>query len=200
MNKQAFLTQLRTRLQGIPQEDLEERLSFYSEMIDDRVEEGLTEEEAVAEIGSLDEIVSQILADYPLSKIVKEKMKSKRRLTALEIVLLVLGFPLWFPLLIAAFAVLLSLYITVWAVDISLWAVDLAFAACALCGFVFTVIFAVSGVGGAAVAALGLGVFSVGLTILMFYGCLMTTKGILLLTKKMFLGIKAMFVGKEHTK
>ncbi len=43
MNKQAFLTQLRKGLSGLPQEDIEERLAFYSEMIDDRIEEGLSE-------------------------------------------------------------------------------------------------------------------------------------------------------------
>ena len=48
MGKQEFLAQLRKGLQGLPQEDIEERLTFYSEMIDDRMEEGLSEEEAVS--------------------------------------------------------------------------------------------------------------------------------------------------------
>ena len=48
MTKQAFLAALGERLVGLPQKDIEERLTFYSEMIDDRMEEGLSEEEAVA--------------------------------------------------------------------------------------------------------------------------------------------------------
>lgn len=47
MNKQEFLVKLRKGLSGLPKEDIEERLTFYSEMIDDRMEEGLSEEEAV---------------------------------------------------------------------------------------------------------------------------------------------------------
>ena len=47
MRKQEFLTELRKGLSGLPQDDIEERLSFYSEMIDDQIEEGLAEEEAV---------------------------------------------------------------------------------------------------------------------------------------------------------
>ena len=58
MDKAQFLDELKKRLAGLPQSDLEERLQFYGEMIDDRVEDGLTEAEAVAGIGSVDEIVS----------------------------------------------------------------------------------------------------------------------------------------------
>ena len=57
---------------SLPQGDVEERLTFYSEMIDDRMEEGISEEEAVCEIGSVDEIVSQIIADIPFTKLVRE--------------------------------------------------------------------------------------------------------------------------------
>ena len=72
MNKQTFLSELRSRLSGLPQEDIDGHIGLYEEMIDDRIEEGLPEEEAVADVGSIDEIVTQILADYPLSKLVKE--------------------------------------------------------------------------------------------------------------------------------
>ncbi|MBR5538496.1 MAG: hypothetical protein IKU61_01205 [Clostridia bacterium] len=47
MNKQEFLEELRKGLSGLPKEDVRERLNFYGEIIDDRIEEGLTEEEAV---------------------------------------------------------------------------------------------------------------------------------------------------------
>ena len=45
ITKQEFLLQLREKLSGLPQADIDERVAFYGEMIDDRVEEGLTEEE-----------------------------------------------------------------------------------------------------------------------------------------------------------
>ena len=57
MNKQEFLAGLQKGLSGLPQEDVEERLTFYGEMLDDRMEEGLSEEEAVAAAGSVEEIV-----------------------------------------------------------------------------------------------------------------------------------------------
>ena len=65
MKKDAFLDLLRRGLDGLPQEELAERLSFYREMIEDRMEEGLSEEAAVAEIGPADQLVAQIRAEYP---------------------------------------------------------------------------------------------------------------------------------------
>ena len=126
MVKQEFLRELRTSLNGLPSEDIEERLSFYAEMIDDRVEEGLTEREAVAAIGSVAEVVAQIIGDTPLTKIVRENLKPRRRLGAGETVLLVLGSPIWLSLLISLFAVVLSLYVSLWAVLVSIWSVFVA--------------------------------------------------------------------------
>ena len=48
MDKHTFLTDLRGALSGLPQDDIEERVGFYGEMIDDRMEEGMSEEEAQA--------------------------------------------------------------------------------------------------------------------------------------------------------
>ena len=87
MSKQEFLAQLRKGLSGLPQDDIEERLTFYSEMIEDRMEDGLSEDEAVSSVGSVDEIVSQAVAETPLMKTSKEKRKSKRQPRAGEIVL-----------------------------------------------------------------------------------------------------------------
>ena len=121
MNKLDFILTLRGRLENLPQEDVEDRLRFYMEMIEDRMEGGLSEEDAVAELGTVEEISAQIIADIPLAKLVKERVKPKRRLRAGEILLLVLGFPVWLPLLISAAAVVLSLYISLWAVLIPLF-------------------------------------------------------------------------------
>ena len=74
MTKQEFLEKLQVSLYGLPKADIDERVSFYGEMIDDRVEEGLSEEEAVADIGTIDGIVSEILSETPITKLVKEKI------------------------------------------------------------------------------------------------------------------------------
>ena len=198
MGKQEFLVQLRKGLSGLPQEDIEERVTCYSEMIDDRMEEGVTEEEAVAAVGSAQEIVAQVVAEIPFAKIAKERMKSKRQLRVGEIVLLVLGSPIWLSLGIAVFAVILSLYISLWAVIISLWAVFASLAACFIGGALACVIFAAGGNGATGVAMLAAGIICAGFSIFMFYGCKVATKGILILTKKIAIWIKNCLIKKEE--
>ena len=80
-------------------------------MVDDRIEEGLSEEDAVAQIGSVDEVVSQILSDTSIVKLVKEKISPKRKMRAWEIILLILGSPVWLSILIALFAVVFCAYL-----------------------------------------------------------------------------------------
>ena len=200
MSKQEFLEYLRKGLSGLPQEDIEERLTFYGEMIDDRIEEGLTEEDAVSRIGTVDTIIPQIKADIPITKLVREKITPKKNLRIWEIVLLILGSPIWLSLLITAFAVILSLYASLWSVVISLWAVFGLVIGCAFGSVVAGIVFACSGNVLSGIAMLAAGIICAGLSIFMFYGCKAATNGVLMLTKKMALGIKSLFVVKEAAK
>lgn len=200
MNKKEYLAELRKGLSGLPQEEIDERATFYSEMIDDRMEEGLSESEAVGAIGAVSDVVAQILAEIPITTLVKEKVKTNRVMKAWEVVLLVLGSPIWLSLLIAAFVVILSVYVVLWSVIVSLWAIEASLAGCALGGVVAAVILAFQGNGLTGIAMLGAGAVCAGLSIFMFLGCKASTKGILMLTKKMALGIKSLFVGGEKVK
>lgn len=60
MTKHDFIYALRCRLQDLPVPETEPHIEYYTEMIDDRIDEGMTEEEAVADIGTLDEIEHRI--------------------------------------------------------------------------------------------------------------------------------------------
>ncbi len=197
MNKQEFLIELRNGLSGLPKKDIEERLTFYSEMIDDRIEDGLSEEQAVLAVGTAKEIIAQTLAEIPLAKIAKERIKSNRHLKAWEIVLLAIGSPIWLSLGIAAVAVILSVYASLWSVIISLWAVFVSLIGCSLGGIAAGILFSIKNNLPTGIAMCGISIVCVGLSIFMFYGCKAVTKGILLLTKKIAIWIKNCFIKKE---
>ena len=196
MNKQEFLAQLRDGLSGLPQEDMEERLMFYSELLDDQMEEGLTEEQAVAAAGPVEEIVRQTISDTPLTKIVKERIRPKRRLCAAEIALLALGSPLWLPLGLAVISVFFALYVVLWSVIISLWAGFLSLGAGAVAG-VLACMGSAAGSGAARLALFAAGLVCAGLAIFLFFGCKAATKGIYVLTKRIALWTKNRFLRKE---
>ncbi len=196
MRKQDFLAELRRGLSGLPREAMEEGLTFYSEMIDDRIEEGLSEEEAVARTGAVEDVIAQILSEAAPPK----PEKSGRALRVWEIVLLVLGSPVWLSLLAAALALALGVYVAIWAVDVTLWAADLGFACGFLSGIVSAGFFWMKGSVLPGIAMAGAGLACAGLAILLFFGCVEATKGILILTKRLPDGMKFLFIGKREKK
>ena len=201
MTKLQFLLELNNQLSDFPRSEVEDRLTFYSEMIEDRMEEGLTEEDAVAAIGPVDKIAFQIRQEL-LGKEVKkyESIQSipDRRLSGGEIALLILGAPLWLSLMVAAFAVILSLYVSLWSVIISFWAVFGSVAGCSVGGIIAGTVLTAVGKSMPGVTLLGAGIFCCGLSILLFFGCKGATKGVLLLSKKVFDAIKKRFARKER--
>jgi len=200
MNKQEFLTELQKRLSGLPKDDIAERAAFYEEIIEDHMEDGITEEEAVAEIGTVDSVVEQIMAETPLAKLVKEKVKPKRRLKTWEIILLAVGSCVWVPLLAAAIVIVLSLYIVIWTVVICVYAADLALAAGAVICWINIVTYFSSGNPAGAFFAAGAGLICAGCAILLFFANIWITKKIVKLSGKIMLGIKSLFIRKGDKK
>ena len=199
MNKQEFLTGLKQELSGLPKEGIEERLAFYEEMIDDRIEEGVSEEEAVLAMGDIEEIVSRIIADIPFLKIAKKRIKPDRKMQRWEIVLLILGSPIWLSLLIAAFAIVLSIYVSIWSIVISLWSVFASLIGGVLGGIGAGIVFMCTNKVYSGLIMIASGLVCVGLAILMFYGCVATTKGLAIATKKIAIWIKNLFIKKEES-
>ena len=194
MTKVEFFTALSNNLKDLPKIELREHINFYNEMIADRMEEGLSEEEAVAMIGSADDIAAQIRFDFvPVAK------GNKREFKAWEIVFLVLGSPIWLSLLIAAAAVVFSLYIVIWALVVSLWAV---FVSLICAGFTLVLSFIIGFIAGwnilNIVAVVGCGFVCIGLSIFMFFACKAITKGVVILSKNIALWIKKCFTKKEE--
>lgn len=182
MTKQEFLKKLKRKLSGLSRQEALERVSFYSEMIDDRIEEGLSESEAILAIGSVDSVASEILESAP-------KKERKKRSTA-EITLLILGSPVWISLIIAAFAVVLSLYISLCAVVICIWAVGVSLFICGFVGVFAGIFYAVIGHGTFGLALVGVSLVCLGLSVFVYFGCKAATKGAVKLTKKIISGIK----------
>ncbi len=167
-------------------------------MIDDRMEDGLSEEDAVAAVGSVEDIRRHIMDGPVLPRVRKDSPSGRRKLRPWEILLLILGSPLWFPLLIAAFTVVLSLYISLWAVLISLWAVFVSLIVSGVAVIGGGTILAAGGRSVVAIAMIGAGLVSVGLSIFLFYGCKYATKGSAALAKLLFRRMKKFFPREEE--
>ena len=74
MKKADFFDALRRSLADLPQGDAQNVLDYYGEFIDDRVDEGMDEEAAVAALGSVDELAAAVLADRPVTGLIQKYM------------------------------------------------------------------------------------------------------------------------------
>lgn len=195
MNKQEFLNQLEKALSSLPKTEIDKSLLYYSEIIDDSIEEGLTEAQAVARLESIETISQRILYETPLPVLISSRMKNKNNWT--NALLIVLGFPLWFPLLVSAGAVLLSLYVSIWSVFISFFAVIVAFGASGIVTLVYApiAIFAyhnlLNGFG-----CIGISLILISLSILLMKLSVPATKTFIDCSKKLTRKIKSLFIKK----
>ncbi len=190
MNKQEFLSELGKKLSGLSRSDVEEGLNFYSEMIDDRMEEGMSEEAAVAAIGPLDEIAAPFLERVSAAPEKEEKPRRKKTWRAWEMTLLAVGSPVWVSLVIAAVAVLFSLWVSAWAVVISLWASFGALVTGAVGGLLGGIGSLIFGHGAQGIALIAAGLVAAGLAIFSFYAWKAATKGMIALTRRLAMNIK----------
>lgn len=122
MTKQEFLSELERALGKLPHAEVEQALAFYDEAISDRMEDGLSEAEALAGLGPVDEIAAQIAAETP--PIPRAIARANTGSRTLNIVLLAVFSPIWIPVVLALAAAALAVYVAIWAVIAALWAVD----------------------------------------------------------------------------
>ncbi len=112
MNKKEFFSVLARELQQLPLEERRKTENFYEELISDSMEDGLSEEEAVARLGDPASIAKEILGEnVDLFESVRKTSKSNRVLIT---ILLILGSPIWGSLLFTAIISLLCVYLFIW--------------------------------------------------------------------------------------
>ena len=195
MTKLEFLAGLDQKLSVLNDQDLTRSIEYYSEIIDDRMEDGMTEEEAVASLGNADDIAAQIISEIPLKQLIKEKFKKRRKRNVWEILLASFGFLIiGLPVLVSLFSVAIGIYASLWAIVISLFSVPIALVGGSVWGIINCVyLFFAPNIAGA-FFFLGASLVALGLVVPFYYAAkyfaiftILITKGIILLIKKAFI-------------
>ena len=126
MTKTEFLIALEAKLGVLPAAEIEKSTSYYSEIIDDMTEDGLSEEEATASLEDVDAVAQKIIYDTPLPVLIKSRFKFKK--STLNKILLIAGSPIWAVLLLVFCILVLVFYIVIWTLIFVLYIVDFSFA------------------------------------------------------------------------
>ena len=106
MNKKEFYREIRSNLKDFRSEEVERIVEYYAEIIDEKIEEGVTEEEAIKSLGDLKSNLNVIKADLVIER--SEEKKSHGFRNSL-IILGICSSPILIPIGISFFIVLFSL-------------------------------------------------------------------------------------------
>lgn len=116
MTREDFLLRLTSGLAGnVPAAEAKRLVAYYDEMILDLMEDGATEEAAVAQVGHPNDLVFAAAGDLPPRTPAPTAPQHRWGLW----LLVILGAPLWASLALAALCVLVSLDLLLWCAPLT---------------------------------------------------------------------------------
>ena len=164
MNRIQFIDKLAKRLSKLPKKELKETIDYYYEIIDDKVSEGMSEDEAINSLGSIEEIVNSILPEQ------KETVKEKSN---------------WKTIVLSLIAGAFAVYVSLWAIVISLGAASLATLVSSLVS-IYGFIDLFNGNIGSGLTYVSMSIGSIGLSFILYFLTIQSGKLLVILTKKIF--------------
>lgn len=196
MNKNEFLSELRKKLAQLPESEIQKHIAYYDEMIADRIEDGMTEKEAVSSLEDVAVIAERILQDTSLPILVKTKVRPQKGWTATAIILAIIGSPIWLSLLLALGAVIAAVFCALWGVAVA--AVGIV-AAVVITGVLLLLspFFMIGSGLPTALMCFGAGIGAIGIALLCVVGVKYLVKGIVWLCREIGKGIKSVFIRRE---
>lgn len=133
MTKLEFVNELGDRLSSLSPDEVKPILDYYLESIADRMDDGMTEEEAIASLGDPGELAQKHLSEMVPPKAPEPETKTlvipekhleskpqKRRLPLWAVILLIIGFPVWGGIGIGILGAVFGVYVAIWSVLLSL--------------------------------------------------------------------------------
>lgn len=107
MNKQEFFKILRKKLYAFDVSEVDTIIGYYNEMIEDKKDTGMSEEEAIASLGEINKLVTQISADL----VVTRSDEQRKPLSNIWIILGICASPILLPIGIVFVAVTFTVFI-----------------------------------------------------------------------------------------
>ncbi|WP_027632775.1 DUF1700 domain-containing protein [Clostridium hydrogeniformans] len=182
MTKSDFFNSLRASLTPLSKEECNKFIIYYEEIFEDYKESGLTEKEAIDKLGNPHIIANDILSDQDNINV----KVSPFRNNILNVILLILGFPLWGSILLALTLLILSANIIIWCIPFTTGVSSIAFLIAALVSIIGSP-FMMADILEVGIVQLGVGIASIGLSILLAFLTLFLSRKLAVITKQLIL-------------
>ena len=120
MSRNEFLSDLRNKLYRLPQEEIENSVSYYEEYFNDAGPEN--EQKILSEIGSASAVAAKIIGEFA----VESAEKSRKPVSVWFIILAIFASPIALPIALAVTVVAIAILIVIVAVYLSIGVAGLA--------------------------------------------------------------------------
>ena len=112
MNKKQFLKKMKKSLSSMEKIERNKTLLYFEEIIDDIVDSGKSEEEAIYSLGNINNISCNLLKEYEKTNKPNSKLKLfSRKFTTLQLFILMLLSPIILPLVFAIVTLLFTFFL-----------------------------------------------------------------------------------------
>ena len=184
MNKIDFFKQIKESLKLFDQQEVNEIITYYEEIIADKVENGFTEEEAINSLGNVDSIINELKVNIVMKRSEKKSTNSLKNFT---IILGICSTPILLPLGITFAVLFFSIFVILFSLIFSFGVTGFA----VIIAVLFESIRGLIDGGELSVMLiqLGLGLFSSSFLIIITLELLKVTKILLNKTNKSFLRV-----------
>ena len=121
MDREQFSKAFRRKLKGMPREEIAKTVSYYEEMIADKIEGGMSEREAVASLGDLDDLARSARGVATGSE--EKPPRTHAAPAPWVILLIVLGSPLWIGIAAGLFGMIVGFFAVIFSLDVTFLAI-----------------------------------------------------------------------------
>lgn len=199
MTKREFFDALTSRMKSLPKEEQNRVIRYYNEVLEDCMEDGMSEAEAVAQIEDVDTIAKRILLEYAMESHRKAPVEAnpvykaeqyKKQGNVLMVVLALITIPFWG-------AVLISLLGAVFAIAVALFCIPVSLGSAAIGCIIMTPVLIFTGQVGKGFLVLGAGLICAALTLVSIPLILLLLKLCYRFVCWMFGRVKAVFSSRK---
>ena len=88
MNKKSFIKKLKNNLNVLEESEVKDIIEEYSDIIDEKIKDGKTEEEAIKDFGDINELSKEILKVMKIRKLAKNLKKILKKVLKNYLILL----------------------------------------------------------------------------------------------------------------
>ncbi len=168
---------------GLSQAKLANKLNVVRQTVS-KWEKGLSLPDSAMLVNIAMALDTSVSALLEVEDAIKQSLPTKSKaLKTTQLILIIIGSPIWLSLVVAAAAIFFAAYAVMWSVIIALWSAEISLTVCSLSGITSAVFFAFNGNIPIGFILFSAGLFCAGASIFLFLGCKGLTKGAFILTK-----------------